>query len=132
VSVFRHPKSPTSIIWRKSTRTVLRYGRRRRCSYPQAGPRADGHGTPGRKSGLRGKAYIDARGLVKLSDPIRQPGGQGEFDRELLLAAKNLEEQAGLEVMLETTPQLFQPGQGADAALYAGWFSPCKYIDAFR
>jgi uncharacterized protein (TIGR03790 family) len=81
--------------------------------------------------GLRGKVYLDARGIAKLEDPNQQPGSYGEYDRALLVTAKGIEEQTELEVALDTSPQLFQAGACPDAALYCGWYSLAKYVDAF-
>ena len=36
-----------------------------------------------------------------------------------------------MEVVLNESPQLFQPGECPDAALYCGWYSLAKYVDAF-
>ena len=44
---------------------------------------------------------------------------------------KGIEEQTDLEVVLDTSPELFQAGKCPDAALYCGWYSLAKYIDAF-
>jgi uncharacterized protein (TIGR03790 family) len=82
--------------------------------------------------GLRGKVYIDTRGLGKLEDTNVMPGSYGDYDRALLITAKGIDEQTDLEVVTDTTPQLFQPGSCADAALYCGWYSLAKYVDAFE
>jgi uncharacterized protein (TIGR03790 family) len=84
------------------------------------------------KSGLRGTAYFDARGLAKIDDTNLQPGSYPDYDRALLQLAKAMNEQTDIKVVLENTPQLFQPGQCKDAALYCGWYSLGKYIDAFE
>ncbi|HEX4413922.1 MAG TPA: TIGR03790 family protein [Lacipirellulaceae bacterium] len=84
------------------------------------------------KSGLHGTAYFDARGLAKIDDPNVAPGSYPDYDRSLLLLAKSMNEQTNIKVVLENTPQLFQPGQCKDAALYCGWYSLGKYIDAFE
>jgi uncharacterized protein (TIGR03790 family) len=36
-----------------------------------------------------------------------------------------------MPVVKEETDKLFQPGQCSDAALYCGWYSLAKYVDAF-
>jgi uncharacterized protein (TIGR03790 family) len=84
------------------------------------------------QAGLRGKVYIDARGLGKLEEPNVAPGSYADFDRGLLATAKGIKEQTKLEVVLDTGPSLFQPGQCKDAALYCGWYSLSKYVDAFE
>jgi uncharacterized protein (TIGR03790 family) len=84
------------------------------------------------KQGLHGKAYIDARGIGKLEDSGAPYGSYADFDRSLLITAKGIKEQTEMEVVLDTSPQLFQPGQCPDAALYCGWYSLAKYVDAFK
>ncbi len=81
--------------------------------------------------GLRGKVYIDTRGMGKLEDANVVPGSYGDYDRSLLVTAKGIDEQTDLEVVTDTSPQLFQPGACPDAALYCGWYSLAKYVDAF-
>ena len=84
------------------------------------------------KSGLHGTAYFDARGLAKPEDTNLQPGSYADYDHALLQLAKVMNEQTDIKVVLENTPELFQPGQCKDAALYCGWYSLGKYIDAFE
>ena len=48
--------------------------------------------------GLRGKVYLDSRGIAKLEDTNHQPGSYGDYDRALLITAKGIEEQTELEV----------------------------------
>jgi uncharacterized protein (TIGR03790 family) len=81
--------------------------------------------------GLRGKVYLDSRGIAKLEDTNHMPGSYGDYDRSLLITEKGFREQTELEVVLDTTPELFQPGTCPDAALYCGWYSLAKYVDAF-
>jgi uncharacterized protein (TIGR03790 family) len=81
--------------------------------------------------GLRGKVYIDGRGLGSMEEANVAPGSYPDYDRALLITAKGIEEQTDLEVVLDTSPELFQPGKCPDAALYCGWYSLAKYVDAF-
>jgi uncharacterized protein (TIGR03790 family) len=81
--------------------------------------------------GLRGKVYLDGRGIAKLEDANHLPGSYGDYDRALLVTAKGIDEQTELEVKLDTSPELFQAGACPDAALYCGWYSLAKYVDAF-
>jgi uncharacterized protein (TIGR03790 family) len=81
--------------------------------------------------GLRGKVYLDGRGMAKLEDTNLAVGSYGDYDKALLVTAKGMEEQTTLEVVLDTSPELFQPGSCPNAALYCGWYSLAKYIDAF-
>jgi uncharacterized protein (TIGR03790 family) len=84
------------------------------------------------KEGLRGKVYIDGRGMGKLEDANVAAGSYADYDRALLITGKGIEEQTELEVVTDTSPQLFQPGTCPDAALYCGWYSLAKYVDAFE
>ena len=83
------------------------------------------------KNGLDGKVYLDGRGLAELDGQPVQAGSFAAFDRALLLAASELEANGRMEVVLDTKPDLFQPGACPDAALYCGWYSLAKYVDAF-
>ncbi len=79
--------------------------------------------------GLGGRAYLDARWPYNKG----QNGSAYEFyDASLHMAAKRIEESGLMEkVILEQSEELFQAGDGADAALYSGWYSLARYIDAF-
>jgi len=83
------------------------------------------------KQGLHGKVYLDGRGMGSLDAPNIAPGSYEDFDRALLITAKGLTEITDLEVMLNTGPELFKAGECPDAALYCGWYSLGKYVDAF-
>jgi uncharacterized protein (TIGR03790 family) len=84
------------------------------------------------KDGLRGKVYIDARGMATLDTANSAPGSYADYDKALLVTAKGIDDNTDLEVVLDTTPDLFQPGACPDAALYCGWYSLAKYVDAFN
>ena len=83
------------------------------------------------KQGLEGKVYLDARGIGKLDQQKASVGSYADYDQALLVTAKGLLEQTNLDVTLDEKSQLFQPGQCPDAALYCGWYSLGKYVDAF-
>lgn len=83
------------------------------------------------KKGLRGKVYLDGRGIAKLDRTPQSAGSYEDYDRSLLMTARGIETQTDLKVVLETTPKLFQAKECPDAALYCGWYSLAKYIDAF-
>ncbi|TWU25809.1 TIGR03790 family protein [Bythopirellula polymerisocia] len=83
------------------------------------------------ETGLVGKVYLDARGIGKLDQPNVSPGSYADFDRALLITAEGLKEQTTLDVVLDEKPELFQAGDCPDAALYCGWYSLGKYVDAF-
>ncbi|WP_197531297.1 TIGR03790 family protein [Posidoniimonas corsicana] len=87
--------------------------------------------------GLQGKAYFDARGLAEREGPPLETGSYPDYDRALLVTAegmKTVTNEAGeprFEVVLNEAPELFGPGDCPDAALYCGWYSLGKYVDAF-
>ncbi|MDM8005225.1 MAG: TIGR03790 family protein [Phycisphaerae bacterium] len=76
------------------------------------------------KAGLKGKAYIDARGL-------KPDGNYGDYDESLRKLARLLQRAEGLPVVLDNRADVFQPGQCPQAILYCGWYSLRKYVPAF-
>jgi uncharacterized protein (TIGR03790 family) len=78
--------------------------------------------------GLAGKAYFDARwpdkGLKDLS-PYEV------YDRAIHNTARIVEKSGRMPVVLDEREALFGPGEAPDAALYCGWYSLGKYVDAF-
>lgn len=76
------------------------------------------------KTGLKGFAYIDSRGIA-LGDLY------GHYDQSLRNLAAYTKANTELAVREERAPQLFAPDTCADAAIYCGWYSLKKYIDAF-
>ncbi len=82
------------------------------------------------KTGLSGKVYLDARGIPFDSEEDKR-GSYGEYDQSLRDLARRLSEHTDLEVVLNEEAQLFGEGDCPDAALYCGWYSLAKYIDAF-
>jgi len=82
------------------------------------------------KTGLSGKVYLDARGM-SYQPGKSKPGSYGEYDQSLRDLAERLREHTDLEVVLDDEDKLFQPGECPDAALYCGWYSLAKYVDAF-
>ena len=82
------------------------------------------------KMGLKGKVYLDARGMP--FDAKRDSMGAYAFhDQSLRDLAERLKRDTKLEVVLDNQGGLFQPGQCPEAALYCGWYSLGKYVDAF-
>jgi len=75
-------------------------------------------------TGLRGTAYIDSRGIMTDSP-------NGRFDQSLRDLAALTRSQTDIPVREEQTAALFAPGSCPQAALYCGWYSVKKYIDAF-
>jgi uncharacterized protein (TIGR03790 family) len=76
------------------------------------------------KTGLKGIAYIDSRGIVK-NDMY------GHFDQSLRDLAMLTRLQMEIPVKEERTAKLFAPGTCRQTAIYCGWYSLKKYVDAF-
>jgi uncharacterized protein (TIGR03790 family) len=74
--------------------------------------------------------YIDARGMPSPTDRAK-PGSYAQYDQSLRDLAQRLREHTDLEVVLNNEPELFQPGDCPEAALYCGWYSHARYVDAF-
>jgi uncharacterized protein (TIGR03790 family) len=81
------------------------------------------------KKGLQGTAYFDAR----WSEPEkRQTSGYAFYDQSIHRAASLFKQRNIMPVVLNDKQALFQPGDCPDAAIYCGWYSLKKYIDAFE
>lgn len=80
------------------------------------------------KTGLSGKAYLDARWSYPSGDP---KGAYAAYDYAIHRTAKVLEQANMIEVVVDDKESLFQPGSNLDTALYCGWYSLAKYVDAF-
>ncbi len=81
--------------------------------------------------GLQGIGYFDCRGLFKKrkKSPL---GAYVLYDMSILEAGKIVQKMGVLsKVIIDTSPSLFKPSSCPDAALYCGWYSPSKYVDAF-
>ncbi len=81
------------------------------------------------EKGLSGKVYLDARGLQARAQ--EQRGSTADYDQALRRLAAFLEENTDLEVVLDNRNELFGENACPDAALYCGWYSLAKYVDAF-
>ena len=79
------------------------------------------------RTGLHGVAYIDSRGIPD----DKQPYSPGHFDQTLRDLAVLLRLRTTLEVKEERTEKLFEPGSCPRTAIYCGWYSLKKYVDAF-
>jgi len=77
--------------------------------------------------GLTGDCYIDAGGPDRVALQTRT-----EYDAKLTGLAKFLQEHSRMKVVLDTKPTLFEKDSCPNAALYVGWYSLQKYIDAFK
>jgi uncharacterized protein (TIGR03790 family) len=75
-------------------------------------------------AGLSGRIYLDARGKTGKD-------AYGQYDEDIRKTAQILR-QGLMPVVLDNRPALFQPGEARSAALYCGWYSHRKYVDAFE
>jgi uncharacterized protein (TIGR03790 family) len=80
------------------------------------------------KKGLTGVAYFDARWPM---DETATSSAYRRYDRAIQRAARRVKQSGRLPVVVDTAGALFQPGQCPRAALYCGWYSLAKYVDAF-
>ncbi len=78
------------------------------------------------RNGLNGFAYIDSGYSLKKKMPLYV-----EYDQSLYQTASLLAERTQMKVVHEQTPKLFAPGKCPNTALYCGWYSLKKYVDAF-
>ncbi|BBO82229.1 hypothetical protein DSCO28_27950 [Desulfosarcina ovata subsp. sediminis] len=78
--------------------------------------------------GLRGIAYFDARWPM---GPDPGKSAYRQYDRAIHQTARQIERAGRMPVVVDDTQALFQHGQCPDAALYCGWYSLARYVDAF-
>ncbi|MFC1793563.1 TIGR03790 family protein [Planctomycetota bacterium] len=76
------------------------------------------------KKGLKGITYIDSRGITSKNM-------YGQFDQSLRDLAMFTRSRTKIAVKEERTAKLFVPGSCPQTALYCGWYSLKKYVDAF-
>jgi len=76
------------------------------------------------EKGLAGTAYIDSRGLLNKDL-------YSHYDQSLRDLAMLTNLRTSLAVQKERTQKLFPPGSCPQTALYCGWYSLRKYVDAF-
>lgn len=81
------------------------------------------------KEGLKGRLYIDARGINSPNNLYEH--GLFEYDQDLRDLSKLVKEKTRLPVILDNTPSLFGPDSCKDVALYCGWYNLRHYIPAF-
>ncbi len=79
------------------------------------------------KTGLRGIAYIDSRGIID----DKKPYSSGYFDQSLRDLAVFIRFRTEIAVKEERTEKVFEPGVCSQTAIYCGWYSLKKYVDAF-
>ncbi len=77
---------------------------------------------------LQGRAYFDARWLKPEQKKLK---GYALYDASIHKAAELTSKISALPVHLDQQERLLQPGEAPNAALYCGWYSLGKYIDAF-
>ncbi len=80
------------------------------------------------KEGLSGTAYFDARYPRPAKTDVK---GTAYYDLSIHLAAERVRKSGRLAVVVDDQSGLFQPGDAPDAALYCGWYSLARYVDAF-
>ena len=84
------------------------------------------------KSGLTGSAYFDARYKRPAKSRDSKPKiDYAYYDRSIYAAAELVANSKKMAVVVNEKPELFQPGECPQAALYCGWYSLAKYVDAF-
>ncbi len=79
------------------------------------------------KTGLKGFAYIDSRGIADDGKSY----SKGHYDQSLRDLAAMTRVWVDLTVTEEQTEELFEPGSCPQTAIYCGWYSVKKYVDAF-
>jgi uncharacterized protein (TIGR03790 family) len=79
------------------------------------------------KKGLTGTAYIDSRGIAE----DRNLYSTGYFDQSLRDLATLTRLRTNIAVREERTENLFATGTCPQTAIYCGWYSLKRYIDAF-
>lgn len=84
------------------------------------------------KIGLKGKVYVDARGIR--FDPKSQDGGYGYagYDESMREMAALLKEPGNLDVVLNDKNELFSVGACPECALYCGWYSHANFVDCCK
>ena len=75
------------------------------------------------KTGLRGVAYFDARGLHNGSP-------YAAFDHDLRMTARYIKKNSRMKVVLQDTPAFLQAKNCPDEAIYCGWYSLQHYLDS--
>jgi uncharacterized protein (TIGR03790 family) len=78
-------------------------------------------------TGLKGAACVDSRGIAA-SKEYYSPG---YYDRSLRDLAVLIQFRTSMAVKQERTQGLFAPGACPQTAIYCGWYSLQKYVDAF-
>jgi uncharacterized protein (TIGR03790 family) len=85
-----------------------------------------------KNGGLRGKVYIDARGIPFDRTKDAAGTGYGGYDESFREAAKLLRLGAKMDVTLDDQEALFPARSCPDCALYAGWYALKNYTPCCR
>ncbi|MFP3936996.1 MAG: TIGR03790 family protein [Phycisphaerae bacterium] len=94
---------------------------------------------------IDGPTPEDARRIIKTSHKVEQEGLQGifyidadledsrnpKFDELFVSLHELVKNKTDMEVVLDTSHGVFQPGDCPDAALYTGWYKLRQYVPAF-
>jgi uncharacterized protein (TIGR03790 family) len=81
------------------------------------------------ENGLQGWACFDARWPAP---DQKQDSGYAFYDCSIHLAAERVAASSRLQLRVEDSQELFQPGECPQAALYCGWYSLARYVPAFE
>jgi uncharacterized protein (TIGR03790 family) len=81
------------------------------------------------RRGLRGTAYFDARWVEPDSDKLK---GYALYDKSIHRAAARVKNSGRTKVVVDDKSTLLKSGEAPGAALYCGWYSLAKYVDAFE
>lgn len=81
------------------------------------------------RNGLTGTAYFDARWKEPDSDKLK---GYALYDKSIHRAAGRVKTSGRTKVVVNDKTSLFKSGEAPGAALYCGWYSLAKYVDAFE
>ena len=84
-------------------------------------------------NGLQGTFYIDARGMKEYTknQKNKKKSYYRRYDSRLRKLHDIVREHSTMKVVLDNRDELFPEKSCPDAALYCGWYSLGKYIDAF-
>ncbi|HLA85951.1 MAG TPA: TIGR03790 family protein [Thermoguttaceae bacterium] len=98
---------------------------------PAIAQRMIDEGIAAEKTSPPGTIYLDGRGLTHDAKQPRKDAFT-QYDQSLRDLAERLRKHSTLKVVLDDKQELFGPGRCPEAALYCGWHSPEKYVDAFE
>src|SRR5262245_17006741 len=82
--------------------------------------------------GLKGRVYVDARGIPYDAASDVAGTNYGGYDESMREMARLLKDEAKMDVKLEDTPALFEKNACPDTALYCGWYSVGHFISSCK